>query len=58
MMAMVANLRLLHLLPGPELCLRSRALTLLSSSRYISTLTPRRQAQLLLISLPPKFINF
>ena len=38
---MAAGLRLLHLLPGLELCLRSRALTLLSS-RYISTLTPRR----------------
>ena len=37
---MVAGLRLLHLLPGLELCLRSGALTLLSSSQYISTLTP------------------
>ncbi|CAD6205952.1 unnamed protein product [Miscanthus lutarioriparius] len=40
---MAANLRLLHLLPGTELCLRSRALTLLSSSRAHGMIHCRRE---------------
>jgi len=57
MSAMAAGRRLLHLLPGLELCLRSRALTLLSPSRYLSTLTPRRRPTPTDFSAP-KFTNF